>query len=779
MENGSIPGYKFLCEVLGSIYTAPQMKEELLIHAQTELPLDKEISKIIQNDFAGFAYDLKNQRNALFKRLDAFLGSYYKDISTFSFFSDAESLSISGGTQRNSLESMFKSLLRDQVGTSNISLAGIAMTVTLSVGYSHNSCFYVGRNEARFILSQSMEILGYNNTEVIPDKCFEVSEKSPNDDLVQLLLLALLGALKVKYPHKKSAVQSARNKEKARETIDHLVNTSQNSDLFISLRGSREITKICQGMTAALIDDSENVTFPNGRKFSLASFYRIPRFETIGNATTEILRCDYNFFVRSLVIGKTGSGKTLLTKAIVRTCVDGPEARNGIYIEYAKTLGLGNTTYYPLVYHCSEFTNSEEIEQVDLIEQAVYQLVKLTRTTSHASSLLHWDEFATQVLEYYKRKARDSTLLLIIEDISRLNRKASEALLKQLRDMECTEYNRLHILVVTQRLVPSQMRHFLHYNRVEIGTHNCTLEEDVKHLVELGASSSATAEDYLAMLNNRIIRSFLDCPKHLVNLLCFPFSEVFDFDTLLRQMIEESIEMHYSEKVTERDCRFFLTALAVFIAESKKGVRLSAQSHFVNYRSIPKNIIENKRLIALCSEIVDPNTVWQHIMDNMILVCPNSDINSYAFINPVFYCSLVADYYLQCIRDGYGINWLEHFNSLSAEDYSCIIVMVYNRLYRMHSSERNSFLEMPNPDVLLLVQSTIGYVATRTEPTDLFYCLLSIQDILSNNNIVNMLQPNLINNIKQVYSTAYCAFLKLSDDQYRNTSLKKPEEFNT
>lgn len=779
MEHGSIPGYKFLCEVLGALYTSPQMKKELLNHAQTELPLDKEISKIIHDDFAGYAYELKIQRNAILRRLDGFLGSYYKDISTLSFFSDAESVSISGGSQRNSLESMFKSLLRDQVGTSNISLAGIAMTVALSIGYSHNSRFYVGGDEAKYILSRSMEILGYNNTEFIPDKCFEVSEKCTNDDLLQLLLLAFLGALKVKYPHKKSAAQSARNKEKARETIDHLVSISQNSDLFNSLRSSKEITKICQGMTAALIDDSENVTFPNGRKLPLASFYRIPRFETIGNASPEILRCDNNYYLRSLVIGKTGSGKTLLTKAIVRTCLDGPEARNGIYIEYAKTLGLGNKTYYPLVYHCSEFTNSEEMEQLDLIEQSVYQLVQLTRTTTHATSLLHWNEFAPQVLEYYKRKARDSTLLLIIEDISRLNRKTSETLLKTLREMECKDYSRLHILIVTQRLVPSQMRYFLHYNRVEIGTRNCTLEEDIKTLVGLGASSSATAEDYLAMLNNRIIRSFLDCPKHLVNLLCFPFSDVFDFDTLLWQMIEESIEMHYSEKVTERDCRVFLTALAVFIAENKKGVRLFTQSRFVHYRSIPKNIIENKSLLSLCSEVDDPNTVWQYIMDNMILVCPNSDINSFAFINPVLYCSLVADYYLQFIRNGHSMNWLEHFNSLSAEDYSCIIVMVFNRLYRMLSVEGNSFLIMPNPDVLLLVQSTIGYVATRTEPTDLFYCLLSIQDILSNNNIVNMLQPNLIDNIKQVYSTAYCAFLKLSDDQYRNTSLKKPEEFNT
>ena len=774
MENGSIPGYQFLCEVLGSMYVPSPQKNTLMIRSQNESPMEKEEIKAIQADFVQLAYEIKTRRSELWQKLDGLLGTYYKDISTYDFFVDAESTFNKNGTHSKSLDSMFKSLLRDQVGTSNVSFAGIAITVVLAVGYSQNPNFYIGGYEVRTILTKSMESLGYHNADFIPDTCFEIKNGCADEDLLYLLLLTLLGALKVKYPHKKSEAQSVRNKEKARETIDCLVNSNQNSVLYGALRGSNEMSRICQGMVNAQKDDAQQVCFPNGKTISLERFYRIPHFEIIGNGTDEILRCDYNFCIRSLVVGKMGSGKTLLTKAIVRTCLDSAEARADIYSEYAKVLGLGNKSYLPLVLNCKELSRGEDLASIDLIEEAVKQLVRLTRTSIHASCLSHWNDFAPQVVEYYRRKARSSSLILIIEDISWLDRKSSESLLKKLREMERAEYSRLHILVATQRLINSQMMHFVNYNRVEIAALTFSLDEEISNLVNLGVGMTQT-EDYLDLLkNNRHIRAFVDSPEHLVKLLCHPYGEMFDLDALLWQTIDEHIEGHFSSNVTDSDCREFLTALAVDVAESKKTARLSRHGLAIDHRSIPKNIVDKGYLVSLDKRISQPNVVWQHIMDNMVLVCPNSGINSYSFVNPMFYCSLVADYYLQLVGTQPTPNWLDRFNRLSAEDFSSILVLFFNRLCR-DSSEDMAPNEVSTYDILILLQSVVGYIISRTEPVELFHCLLALQDLLSNKQLCISLQPNMHRMLEQVYLHSYNSFMMLSDDVVKKARLMKPD----
>lgn len=763
----SIPGYRFLCEILGSISISSQQKKMLLLHSQNESPMEKDQIKVIQANFVEFARELKRKRSKLWKDLDAFLGSYYNGISTDYFFSDAES------GHSKSLESMFKSLLRDQAGTSNINFAGIAMTIALGVGYSQNPDFYIGSREICAILTSSMESLGYNNAEFIPDKSFAVMNDQVSEDLLQLLLLSLLGALKVKYPHKKSEAQSNKNREKAKEAVDTLIGSNHDSVILSTLRGSCEMSRICQGMEKALKDDAGKVRFPNGITLPLESFYRIPRFEMIGKSIPEILRCDSDFCIRSFVMGKVGSGKSLLTKAVVRTCLETPESRRGSYKEYAEKLGVPNKTYVPLVLNCKELTHGKPMEILDPIEEAVEQLVRFTRTTPYASCLTHWNEFSLRVIEYYKRKAKNSTLLLIVEDLSRLDRESREILIKKLREMERTEYSRLNILVVSQHLINSQMMRFMAYNRVEIAPLTFSLEEEIRNLVNLGVGVSS-AEDYLSVLNsNRYVRSFVDSPEHLVRFLSYPYEGTFDFDELLWQTIDEHIEKHFSSGVSDADCRDFLVALAVGVAENRNGACISHRSS-ADYRNIPQNIVAKGNPSSLFRGISHPDVVWQHIMDHMILVCPNSGISSYSFVNPMFYCSLVADHYMQLMGTHPAPNWLDRFNRLSAEDFSSIVVMLLNRLCRITPESAGAPEEVSSYDFLLLLQSIVGYVVSRTESTELFYCLLALQDILSSERIKKTLPKSMWTMLEQVYATGYGHFVALSDDSVKRSRLAEP-----
>lgn len=757
-QSKSVSGYQFLCEILGCIHQESVFKKTLLLRAQSGEPMYKDEAKLIQAEFAELIKDVKRTRTALVSQLDSILSSYYGESKTLDF--------IKYFNEKDGIIRLFL----NQTGTT--SHGGIAATIVAAAGYAHNSDFFIGSSEVRMILTKSMECLGYNNADFIPDECFKLREGGYFDpDTTQLLLLSLYGALKVKYPHKSRAEDQPKKRlEEARRAVDILINSNHESDLFSALRNSREMSHICDGMVNAMRDNAEQVVFPNNHTLSLDSFYSIPKFETIGG-TAEILRRDYNFYIRSLVVGKLGSGKSLLTKAIVRTSLEPAELRTGRYQEYAEKLGLSQNQYLPLVLNCRELPLDADFENIDLIEEAVLQLMRLTRTSKYASCLTHWNEFSAQVIDYYRHRAKNSSLLFIIEDLSWLNRNTCDAFLKKLRSMEEHDYSHLHILVISQKLINSQMNRFAKYNQVEIAPLTSSLEREIETLVSLGVGDSK-ADDYLKLINNnRCVRVFVDSPKHLIKLLCYQFEEPFDLNNLLRQTIDEQLEQHNCPDITDVDCREFLTALAVDVAESKRVSHFSRRNPAADFQNIPRNIVDRGDSKYLNGKLSQPGVVWQYIMDNMILVCPGSKISSYAFVNQLFYCSLVVDYYLSLIGSHPAVNWLDHFNRLSAEDFSIIIVMLLERLCQASVADTMAPTDVSAYDMLLLVQSIIAYVISRTDPTELYSCLLALNDILTNEQLKNSFymsrQMALWGVLEQVYINSYRKFEHLSEDQIK------------
>ena len=78
-------------------------------------------------------------------------------------------------------------------------------------------------------------------------------------------------------------------------------------------------------------------------------------------------------------------------------------------------------------------------------------------------------------------------------------------------------------------------------------------------------------------------------------------------------------------------------------------------------------------------------------------------------------------------------------------------------------------------DILILLQSVVGYIISRTEPVELFHCLLALQDLLSNKHLCISLQPNMLKMHEHVYSHSYNNFMVLSDDVVKKARLMKPE----
>lgn len=760
----NIAGFRFLCEILGIAYQPSQMKNTLLLRSMGEDPLSKEETRAIQNEFTELVVGVKKARRQLLGELSQFLSDCYPNAECYDFFEYA-----------NEMGNMYTGLFQNQTGTTN--LPGIALTIVLAVGYSQNSFFYISESEARTILTKSMECLGYMNADFIPDSCFALNQDGFMDiNMLRLMLLSLYGALKYKYPYKsKDTVQREKNLQKARETIESLTASDHDAPAFNALRNSAEMSRICLGMQDALREAAEQVTFPNGVTLPLTSFYSIPTFEAIGRSVPDILRRDYNSFVRSVVIGKIGSGKSLLAKAVARTCLEPAELRCDSYKEYADVLGLQNNNYFPLILRCNELPQDADIQNMDLIEEAVRQLVQLTRSSRHHSCLAHWIDFEPQIMEYYKHRAKNSSILLIIEDLSWFDRKTCDLFLQKIHNMEWTDYSRLHILIVSQRLLNSQMHHFRGYNCVEIAPLTRSLEQEIRTLVSLGLGCF-DADYYIRQLDtNRHIRAFVDSPQHLIRLLCHPESEPLDLNALVVHTIDEQLERQFCPNISDSDCREFLTALAVSVAESQKRTGFSRGIYPMQYNSIPKNVVDRGCIAAVNDRIPQSSAVWQHIMDNMILVCPAGGINSYAFVNHNIYCSLAADHYISLLGTAPYPNWLDHFNRISSHDFSVIIVLMFERLCLEASLESDVPAEVSSYDVQLLIQSVAGYVLSRTAPSDIYNCLMALMDILTTDHIrrsfCSVHRENLWNILVQLYSHCYSRYREMSDDPVKYARL--------
>lgn len=764
-----IKGYCFLCRILSIIYKDEQRKQELFQYSQNGTAMSREKAEKIREEFVAFAHELNIRRHDLWKSLDGIWGqTFWRQnnnntyLSTKEFFDDIRDTDAQN--INNTIKFMFNNLLCNQKGTSNAPLAGIAMTIVLAAGYTQNQTFYIGSYEIRKILNISMECLGYDNAEFLPKRYYTITNGYMMDDMLQLLLVVLYGALKVNIPHKKNMTQVELNRQNAQNTVDDLIKLSCDSEVISALSKSRDVAKICKEMTAALREYAEDAEFPDAKKLPLNTFYEIPKFEPIGNSVAEILRCDYNASVRSLVLGKMGSGKSLLTKAVIQACL--PPYNE----EYATVLGLDSRRYFPLVLNCRKLSSEEHtLNDIDVIKEAVFQLYSLTQRSRHYSGVQHWADFSDCIFEYYQDKAENAEILLIVEDIARLDRMSREVLLRKLRT---AENSRLNILVVTQQLITSQMSMFSHYNQAEIVPLCFSLPEKIRKFVDLGIGKLST-DEYLTLLNNnRHIRAFVDRPKHLILLLCYDFCEQFNWDELLthfiEQTIEENITDHYPQDVKDTGCQEFLPFLAAEIAENSKT------NFHTSYSKIPQNILEKKNFFK-----DDPNrfngvnVIWQYILENMILIYPDRGISNYTFANPILYHSLIAEYYWEIFfkAETYQ-NWLIRFNRLLAEDFSTVIVILLRRLAKENVFENYKFEEV----LLTLFQSVAGYSISRSDSTELFFCLLALQDILTDEHL-KRIPKRLLDILQDTYAIGHSKFKALSDDVTRKQALTEPHSY--
>ncbi len=770
-------GFKFLCTILRILYKVPEKKMSFLSFIEEGTPLSKEQTTDLLSDWVLFSGKTgHNKKNR--EQLEALLNQYYgKDINVASYFYDIDNFSRTDSEKK--LKNKFHNIFVNQNGPLPDMLAGIAMTLTLGIGYQGDSQFFLGWKEVRQILTKSLSILEIANAEFLPDKCFTFVDGNPPEDLFKLFFLSLFGALKSVYPHKQTQTQS--NIEAGKRIITQFIYESKSTVLLESLKQVNEAAAICADMWKAFYEKSQEVYFPNGKCLKLKDFYTIPGFEPMERSSKYILRCDKGFMVRTIVIGNKGCGKTILTKAVVCACQTKDLSDDyDSYQEYASKLGMDQNQYLPLLLDCKRIQPDVSFETIDLIDAALEQLVQLVRTTKYHDCLEHWSECHEMILEYCRQRAKDASLLLIIDDFSSLESKYYEPFLSRLRSLGTDQFPRLHILITSQRLTQSLMHQFGDYNRVEITPLNEDLLQTIATLSELGVSYKNFEVYQKLFAKNRYVVQYVNSPAHLIKLLSYPFEGTFDIEHLLELTMEEQLEQHSGTEVQEADCREFLTILAVNIAENK-GIRNNRTR--IDCQSIPMNITNKKYLDHLRTSFDDPEQIWQFIRDKMILICPNGNINSFMFSNRLFYYSLVADYYLDLLSSKEIPSMLHRFNYMSSEDFSYIIVMIFKRLCWKDRYEDNLSDGIEEYHIKLFIQSIAAYIISRDDLTDMYHCLAALNDILYDETIRQTFthygedsrRKKVWNILRRSYAECYRRYCELADDTVLIEKLKTPD----
>lgn len=772
-------GFQFLCNILKIIYKNPDKKIIFADHAHSKKPFDMEETKQILQDWVEFASDVikenellvYHQKNVTNKeKMIGWMEQYYgNDLrqKAHNYFFDMKNFFSECGLEK-SWKTKFQNIFVKQNGPMPDMLIGISMTLVMGIGYQKNRNIYISWIEVRQILSEAMQILKILNTEFIPDKIFEFEGRSISENLQKIFLVGVYSALRGVYPHKQN--QQEENIRFGKNIIEQIILEGKGIELYDSFRQVDEAVQIWKAMWKALEAECEKTILPNGIALYMKDFYEIPLFEPLDQmCSSQILRCDSGYRVRSFVIGKKGSGKTLLAKAAVLSCLKTDSKNSEAYYKFKEKLGGDGENYIPLFIDCTKISEKMDLEKIDLMQIALRQLYEKTRESKYALYIRHWEECEAYLLNYCRENAKNGKLLLILDDFSSFKSSSCQTVSKRLKKIG-SEYPKLHILITSQRLVKSLMNQFQNYNRVEITPLSENLEQSIRKLIPLGIGC-AEPEFYIDQIqNNRYVSKYIDTPQSLIKYLCYEFEENFDIEELLQETIEEQLESNFESEISDTQCREFLRYLAVNVTENRGRYRKDAES-LRERQAIPKNILNKHFFDELKVKLDQPEQVWNHICEKMILICPSDSINSFMFSNRLFYYSLAADYYLELLTKQ-PETLLKRFNYISAEEFSCIIVMMMKRLCRMYRNFDCFTEEITEYDVFLLVQSVAAYMMSQNDLNDTYQNILALNEILCNEEIQKIFtrageetgRTNAWNLLKRTYKECCAYFEERADD---------------
>ena len=711
-----LQGINYLCNLLSIISNNPNNKEKYKEHSRTGAVFENAEKDALVRDWAYMAVSVISRPG----EKDWQLLSRYKQITddeTGGFNDYVADIREQNDSKekRTALSNAFNNILVNGRGARPYFFFGISMTIALASGNSNlykDNHFYIGLEETKEILFKAMEVFDFSNVECVPDECFF------DDESLQLLILtALYQSLKVVFPYKQQHRES--NYKKGKELIEKVIGSSVHSELFSAIKSAAETENIIRIMWDAQ-DKSCNsdCEFPmNGLPFEKR--YSIPKIE---NALgLRILDCDVNFRVRSFVEGKSGSGKSALTKAIVLSCRNRLGSGKSA-LALAAALGTDSRVFVPLLLECDSKISPDQSES-DLIECAIDQMYFRARELCSAErnsqfTLEHYNDCKKFVLKYMQRKALRGELLLLVDGFSKSDKDSANIIRKKLEDI-CRYFPMLHVVVFSNRLKPSERKAFTGYNYFKINNQDIYPEliaktEGVLH--GAGVTFDTIIEDKTA-------QRFIDSPRRLIQYLNdFPGKSL---TQIVEEEIEEEIEQKCAYSIDINVCK----KLLVMIAFAALGKRINRSEKII----IPGNIVDLRFLAQIGIEQTEVKEAWDLIQNRRVLIEQAQNVNSYEFSNPLFFDNLLAKYIVDSLEYKSGAELagilMVTLSKMSKKEFSQVIINIFAQVSNYGGGFNSA--EISEESLSILIKTIAGIGLSYSSLDEKEYLLWAMNKILS------------------------------------------------
>lgn len=716
-------GFEYICEILSIITSNPEKKEKYKALSRSGQSFANGDKDVLVHDWSVLAKQvIDNDSDKIKNLLDYYLRISADDKSEFmsKYIEDVKIYNRSGG--RTALANAFNNILVNGRGAVPYFFWGISMTIVLAAGNYHDDVFYIGMEETKEILFKTMELFGYENISCIPDDSFLDEE-----NLKKLLLFSLFHSFMVAFPYHRNHKDG--NYETGRKLIRQVVDSNSESGLFHAIKNASEAGQIidllwnAQDKKCQYSDDFE------WGQLNLEQFYTVPSVK--GRDGFGLLSCDSHFRIRAFVEGKSGSGKSCMAKAVTLLCRN-KVADLELVTKLKAELGLKGHNYLPVILECQDLLLAD-IKEHSLIECAMNQMYSnalsvFAENISYRAILRHYRECQEYVLKYVERKAIGEELLLIVDDFSKLGKEIVGIFMSKL-DVLCRHYPNLHIILLANRLKPSERRRFTGYNSYKLinGEYGLDLFEKIKDFIP---DQSITFE---AIKADKVSTVFIDTPRRFCRFVNSSLDKsVF---SIISEEIDMEIERKCAYEIDSQSCKEFLKHLAYETLNRRGNSR--------DCPIIPGNMINSRLLKQMPMGEENAMLIWEIIQKKLVLVEQSSSVNSYEFNNILFFEDLLVDYLIEFLENESGIEcyglMMNVLSKLSALEFSHVILNIVNRI---SNYDRYMSTDISEDNLNILIKTIAGIVFSFEEYEEKEACLWALNKIVTNDDLLDSFVRN-------------------------------------
>lgn len=749
-ETQKIDGFKFLCRILEIMDKNPETAAVFGEHAETGMPFTAEESNRLAEKWAVYSNASiihgKQYKDTLIEVLYENCEedkSYTKDFQEYinavenymeiraakrtnlsakreerDFREAAKHTSRKQQSKKTSLGTTFINIFQNQNGSFSLFFLGFSMTIAMSYRTYDDWNFYVGEKEAKKILFESLNVLGVLHAEFIPEKYYT------EEELRSFVFVGLYSALRAMFPIRANAAEKTWHN--SQKTIQNLLSNHPESKLYSALNHANEAYRIQVILWENLKEQSGMVILDDGTRIALEHFYTAPTLNLTNEKNTyKLLECDDRYRVRAFVIGKSGSGKTFLMKAIAASCMDYAK-HDKRYAAIAKKLGI-QRVFFPLILSCKEL-QEQEILRKGLIKIALEQMYSDAIRNYNEVCLRHWEECYDYIETFCSQKALNGELLLLVDDYSKMSKSCTLAYANAVNQV-CRDFPDTHIVMVSNRLKNSEMLLFRDYRKFEFHMSPAEYMDIAHALTSSGYWENVSPFNMEILDKDRYIRTYVNTPRHLVRYLMSDYFGETTIDSLVLDSMEEELESKCQYECTGNDCKELLKELAIEVLLAGKRKETAAER-----LSIPDKMVNRSFYARLGERVIRPEQTWEFIQKKAVLIDRKEGINRFEFSNPLYLYSLAAEYYLEILkrnscRECIGM-LISDFNQMAEEDFSYVIVLMMNKL----SGELNCYGDIANShleqNITLFAQAVAAYAAACDETENRKQCESALGDIL-------------------------------------------------